>query len=127
MDNPLASLEDILPDPPATLARFRFIKDSPLYQSEKPYHFSGPLDSTEESLRTNLTFEWHCNIPVKDIRKHATKVKLDVHGFQVLEHTSKFLDCVQETIALEAYMNESIDLLKAELNADVVICFDYRV
>jgi hypothetical protein len=112
---------------PIVTAEFRYIQDSPKFETEKPYHFSGPLSPDEEYRRTNLELEWRYGIPVRNVRGHTETLDLDNHGFKIVQSMSNLLENLQEKDILAKYMEETVGLVKCELNADRAICFDYRV
>lgn len=112
---------------PSVTSAFQYIKDSPKFETEKPYHFSGPLDPDEENRRTNIEFEWHYDVPVRDLRGHIDTLDLDIHGFKIVRNGSNLLEGLQETETFIKYLKDTTDLVKSQLNASRAICFDYRV
>ena len=112
---------------PIIRAFLRFLDDSPLFENEKPYHFSGLLDPTDEARRTNLALRPH-DIAMHNLRDSSMKAELGVHGFQFEKFKSDFTGNLhEEEETLYQYMNETVAFVKKTLNAHVVLCYDYRV
>jgi hypothetical protein len=108
-------------------ARFRYIEDSERFRTEKPYHFSGPLDPSEEEYRTNMTFVWHDDVAVRDLRSCLGQLNLGVHGFKFIKYDGEYSDISDNPSALAVYMNQMTALVQEHLAAEAVICYDYRV
>ena len=120
------SLQEV-PGLPVTNTSLRFFQDDDKFQSEKPYHFSGPLEAHEESRRTNLLLELRENIPIKDLRKCPSTPRLHRQGFQFESHPSRFTDALHEHKVLQSYMEDVAQLVKTLEKAHAVVCYDYRV
>ena len=119
----LAALAD---DLPATAASFKYIKDSPVFQSEKPYFYQGPLEPDQERFRTNIVFETH-DVLVKDLRSSVASLSFRRHGLQICSRPSQFTGRLDTQEGLTNYLNETNDMLRKEIGADVVICYDAKV
>lgn len=111
---------------PSTSATFQYIQDSPRFQTENPYFYQGPLEPDEELSRTNVTFEAHSNVLVRDLRSVQKLVSLNDHGFELLRHPSLLIHNLDEAGILDQYLQETNNMLERELNADVVICYDVK-
>jgi len=112
---------------PEAMASFRYIADSARFKNENPYFYQGPLPPESESLRTNVEFETHYNIPVRDLRSKTKLLGIEEHGFQILHQPSKFAHNLQDSEHLKSYLLETNQLLKKELKADFVVCYDVKV
>ncbi|KAF8852499.1 hypothetical protein BDZ45DRAFT_678294 [Acephala macrosclerotiorum] len=107
-----------------THASLNFLQDSSIYQDEKPYYCSVPLDPSQEHLRTNIVTESH-QVSLIDLRQFKQSLDLETNGFQ-------FLDCPRE---LQLELNESnvsfylegvAALVKSHLRAQYCFCYDHR-
>lgn len=102
-------------------------QETNIYDLEKPYYFSGTLEQDQENARTNLVFTYHNDIPIRDLRGVEHQLKLNIHGFQLLSHTSS-IDLVNpDDKQLQEYLVEVSDFIKDQLKAEVVLCYNYRV
>ncbi|ERF72759.1 hypothetical protein EPUS_04812 [Endocarpon pusillum Z07020] len=119
------SLQDV-PDLPVTTPSLRFFQDDEKFQSEKPYHFSGPLEAHEESRRTNLVLATRENVPIRDIRECVSRPRLHNHGFQFEHFPSSFMDGLHESNVFKSYIEEVAHFVKNMEKAEAVICYDYR-
>lgn len=108
-------------------ASFRYIADSSRFATEQPYFYQGPLDPECEHLRTNVEFEAHHDVPVHDLRPKASLLELEKHGVQLLHHPSSFADDLLDSEKLNSYLVECNNLLRAELKAELVVCYDVKV
>ena len=110
----------------------RFLKDLELYHAEKPYFCLMPATSANKAdneQMDNLEFESHHNIRIDDIRPLIATFKLDEYGFEVVQHTSRYLDIqsdkgLKSTIALAEYQLETEIMLTSHLEAAFVKCYD---
>ncbi|KAK0646750.1 hypothetical protein B0T16DRAFT_414201 [Cercophora newfieldiana] len=106
---------------------FKFFSPSPRYDTEKPYELF--LDENPPDFpATNCEFVFE-NVKIADIRTLPSRTTLDGEGFQVLSHKSSVL-CnaadIQDPAKVEAYLNQTIELVKMECDASKVICYDWR-
>jgi len=120
-------LADLAVHSPITTCSFDYLEKSDLYDSEKPYYFSGPLEKDQESGRTNLTYTNHDGIQLHDLRGVEHQLKLNVHGFQLLNHHSQ-IDLVDPSDEqLQDYLREVSFFIKDQLEAEVVLSYNFRV
>ena len=106
---------------------FLFLSDLLLYQTTKPYFYSGELKPEHECQRTNLVYTEHDGIQVRDLRGFQHKLDLGFHGFCFLSCQSKVdLSIPNETTTL-AYLRETCATIKDLLEAEKVVCYDYKV
>jgi len=120
----LSSLEDL----PSTLATFRFINDSPLFQTEKPYEIVvGNLPPEEEWMRQNVTFSEHSEVPVYDLRAVFHHLELESHALCFLKCPWALSLDIKEDNGLKAYLKMIKELLQEQMNAEAVVIFDYNV
>ena len=107
------------------------IEDLPLYDIEKPFELWYPAEP--QFPRTNCKFVDHTNVPVKDARTSLDGLTLDTAGFQFVHHKSQSLPKAGHggihggDAGLEAYLNETITLVRDHLEAETVLCYDWRV
>lgn len=113
---------------PNIRARIDYLQKLKLYESEKPFYMllapQEGFDPDEKRL-DNLEYEAHENILIRDIREAEDKLNLAENGFQVLSHTSNFLD-LNSRESVEAYGRETEELLKEQLGAVHVKCYEVR-
>jgi hypothetical protein len=124
---PASTLADLAKDSPVITCSFDYLEKSARYDSEKPYYFSGPLDSDQEPARTNLAYTTHDNIQVRDLRGKEQKLKLEAHGFQLIAHTPKTDLTDPDEREVQNYLEEISSFIKDELNAELVLAYSYRV
>ena len=114
------------------LMNLSFLSDIPLYDMEKPYTlFMQPQEAIKQS--NCVFFDQNC-IPVKDLRGHEHSVTLEKNGFTFLRHTSRLTPsshAFQSTRSgdpfVKNYLEETMQLIKSYVEADRVLCFDWRV
>ncbi|KAL8962615.1 MAG: hypothetical protein Q9183_005129, partial [Haloplaca sp. 2 TL-2023] len=106
-----STLSELAKGCPTTLCGFDYLSRTKLYDTEKPYYFSGPLDSKQEQYRSNLTYTNVDDIALRDIRGLEGHLSLDVHGFQLIKHTprSSLDDPDEEQIKRQAIQTEKRD------------------
>ena len=114
---------------PDVQASLEYLQKLALYEDEKPYWcFLPPHEGfdPDEQRVDNLEFEDHSNITIHDIRESETKKRIDDCGFQVFDHVSRFsrFDSPSDVLG---YKSETEDLLRKELNAVFVKCYDHRL
>jgi hypothetical protein len=114
----------------------RFALDLPVFENEVPYELFGyPLPTSDRI--TNIDFETIEGINITDVRELEIEPSLETTGFKYIKHKSR---CTLEPKYFESagtsiggnpvvldYLDETIDLVKSELNTEKVICFDWRV
>lgn len=105
---------------------FAYLKPLDRYQHEKPYFYSGPLAPEEEAQRTNLAYDEHTMV-VKDIRGHEQELDVEKHGFAFVSHHSGIDLSSRSEEGTHAYINETCSLMQDILDAERVICYDFRV
>ncbi|KAK5062768.1 hypothetical protein LTR84_004843 [Exophiala bonariae] len=105
-----------------------FLKDLPLYRSEKPYNvlLAQQDDKNENSHPiSNLQFEDVGGIEVHNLREAADDFSLDKSGFQLLSFKSNHLP-VDSHDLVEAYRAETETYLCDRFDALKVICWEIR-
>jgi hypothetical protein len=114
-------------------ASLTFLSDLQSYEFEKPYELYLPTEP--EVARTNCQFTEH-HITVRDVRceEDTSKFDLDASGFKFVNHSSLklptsslFDDAENANLKLVPYLEETAALVKSQLGASHVICFDWRV
>jgi hypothetical protein len=105
--------------------RSRYLQDLELYNSVKPYWCSLPpregFDPDKQRL-DNLEFESQ-KIHITDIRGLTEKSRVDVNGFEVLNHTTKITRFASPA-DVRQYKIETEELLRKNLEAIYVKCYD---
>ena len=110
----------------------QFLCDLPIYKDEQPYELYG-FPEKESDKQTNCNMETR-TVTVLNVRDMAEALDIEEHGFKFIQHAS---NCDLEPTHFEvvggdqrelmAYLDESIELVRSELHATKVICFDWRV
>ena len=113
---------------PDILASLDFLAKSSVYETEKPYTIVPPPDRPQINAAnyTNVERETQEGVAVIDIRSLGFQPTIAIHGFQVLQHTTEYLqlDTVKQR---QSYQIETTDLLKRHFMAERVITFDLKV
>ena len=114
---------------PAVQATIEYLEDLPLYETEKPYWCLLPphedFDPNKHRV-DNLEFELRPNITISDIRDAKEDLTLETSGFQVLSHHSECSALPQTVEDVSAYKTETEIMLKENLNAAFVKCYELR-
>lgn len=108
-------------------ASVRFLKDIPLYQTEKPFQiFMDLVPGAQDRRKNNLVWD-EKYITVKDFRAHKESFQLDTHGFAT-RTLSGFSDISGKKAVEERYLPAVKALLRDHLTgAGTVWVFDWRV
>jgi hypothetical protein len=106
-----------------------FLSELLIYKTEKPFDIYREVPAGAPT--SNCEFEEH-NIKVQDAREVQNSLSLNSTGFKFLRAPSKvdissidFQDRASNSIT--AYLRETMSLVKDEMRADRVLCFDWRV
>ncbi|KAI0379251.1 hypothetical protein F5Y04DRAFT_290464 [Hypomontagnella monticulosa] len=112
---------------PTVEAKVEFIRDLPLYQSEKPYYVAGPLDPADEHLRTNARFEKKY-VKFHDLRGHENMFSLKQHGFEFIVNSDASTGTLHNLTEhnVEAYARDTVQLLKGLFGTDHCWCYSYK-
>jgi len=114
---------------PAVEASLEYLQRLPLYKTEKPYWcFLPPHEGFDPDAQRvdNLEFEHYSDITIQDIRELETPAQIGECGFQVLSHQSEF-SYFGKPDDVEQYRIETENLLKQEMGAVHVKCYDSRL
>ncbi|CAK7234334.1 hypothetical protein SCUCBS95973_008901 [Sporothrix curviconia] len=110
-----------------TSVDLRFLCDLPAYKVTKPYYFSGPLPAGCPVPRTNLEYTALPQQPLTNLRGHEHGLSLDKHGMQIVRVPA---DVLQLDLAnpddVDSYMVRMAELLKQQLDATAVFCYNYK-
>jgi hypothetical protein len=113
---------------PDIIAALDFLAKSSVYETEKPYTVIPPLDSPQISAAesTNVERETQESVTLTDIRSLGIQPTIATHGFQVLQHATKYpqLDTTEQR---QSYQREATNVLKRHFMAERVITFDLKV
>lgn len=102
-----------------------FDADHEIYRTEKPYVCLVPLTHAPPDFsQTNIKMVRH-NIMVKNIRGFEDDFKLDVQGFQLVQHDPKFDNWHDGPNVVAEQYPYVIDILKRRLGADKVFIYDH--
>lgn len=120
------------------LTKLKYVVDESLFQDEQPYElfgFSKDPDVKPAKI-TNCSYHVASDITIEDARISKEQFDLNSTGFvftkhqsacpleaRYFEHAGKDL----ENRVVAAYLEEIISFLEERLNAEKVICFDWRV
>ena len=105
-------------------ASLSFIKDLPLYQTEKPYNIE-LIDV--EGQPSNLEFDTHDDVVMHDVRGNENLFNLRTHGFSFLKRPSQISAKPGTPEFIEQYLMEGVQIIQQELGTEKVIGYDLRV
>jgi len=107
----------------------RFIPDLPIYKTEKLYELW--FDAPKTTERTNVQWYETSGVTVRSMRD--IQVGLEHTGFTYLKHESSCLPLFDienkegnAADQIQAYLDETCQLVKSELGADIVFIEDWR-
>jgi hypothetical protein len=109
-----------------------FLSDLPLYKEEKPYTIHGTI--VEGLKNSNCEFTVFDDVEIEDVRGQENSCSFLERGFQFKHHASKvpvsssdFQSPGPKHELVQRYLEETIELVKAETEATKVVLFDWRV
>jgi len=120
------SLAELRSGGPDSECAFHYLKRSGLYAKEKPFYFSGTLEIEQEDRRSNLEYEVHDGIKVRDLREHQQALSLKSHGFELLRHTPTVDLLAPSEDIIYSYLEELVETVKEHLGAEAVFAYNYR-
>ncbi|KAL3421438.1 methionine permease [Phlyctema vagabunda] len=88
--------------------------------------YEGDREPTIPGTPLNPTYTKISDIPLQDLRGEEDELELARNGFQYLKLAPKSYVHPDEDDNINSYLVEVTELVKAELKADEVICYDYR-
>jgi hypothetical protein len=111
----------------------KFLKELPLYETVQPYKLHDFSEINEEQ-QTNCVYEER-QVLAQDLRGSKRQPKFEVEGFEFMDApTCCILDpAVFETegpqpdSVVEAYINETMNLVKKRLGVQFAVTIDWRV
>lgn len=89
--------------------------------------YEGDREPTIKGTPLHPTYTKVSNIPVQDVRGKEDELDLQRNGFQYLKLSPKSYIHPDKDDDIGSYLEEVTERVKAELKADEVICYDYRV
>ncbi|KAK3358834.1 hypothetical protein B0T25DRAFT_77298 [Lasiosphaeria hispida] len=105
-------------------AAIKFLADSPLYETQKPYQlYRSAQDGGDVS---NLIFHEQKDVPVRNARGHEDQFKLSTHGFQWLKIPSRVQATPGTDVFIQEYLAESLELITKLMSPDKIIGYDCR-
>lgn len=109
-----------------------FLEDLPRYEDEKPFRFVG-FPNLPQEWQSNCEYIDEKDISLTDVRGNENSFSLEEAGFAFRQHQSacdldieKFDTEGKDFANLTAYLEESTELVRAELGEQSVLCFDWR-
>ncbi|RFU30825.1 hypothetical protein B7463_g5470, partial [Scytalidium lignicola] len=106
-------------------ASFTYVKDLPLYNTEKPYIILTHLN--ENHSRSNLEWETAAPEVIRNIRGQEGSFKLDDYGFAYCQAPTQFSDWDSNEKVEAEYLPEVMRILKENVEGvDHVEIFDWR-
>ena len=110
-----------------------FLKRLPMYETTQPYELIDFPD-VPESDRSNCVFETRHDVRIDDARGRENLFKLSDQGFTFINHVSKCLPAISvdgidmlDDTPPTRYIEEAANIVREMLNAEGVVCFDWRV
>lgn len=114
-------------------ASLSFISDMSCPQDEKLYELWLPAEDIPLDFPwTNCQFSNSPSIEIKDVRSGGNDLDYDSAGFKFLSsplprYFSDSSDWRLDDSMVQKYIEDSVELIKKEFNAQKVLCFDWRV
>jgi hypothetical protein len=111
----------------------KFLRELPKYEVEQPYELYGyPMRESEKI--TNCEFEYVRDLKVENARPSMKTFKLRDSGFEFVHHQTKiaftaenFESAGNQSQIVNAYLEETMAMVKKKVGASDVVCFDWRV
>ncbi|KAI0534763.1 hypothetical protein GGR58DRAFT_42788 [Xylaria digitata] len=96
-----------------------YLKKDELYNHEKPFVLLVDVSHIPGAKHTNVIEERHPDVPIQDVRGEASKLKLDVHGFELwdFEDSMKEEEFEDESWVDNVYIPKLEKALIAKLGA----------
>lgn len=106
-----------------------YIAPSDLYTKEKPYGFNVVVEDIPEHLQSNLVYDVHNDVPLKDARSLADDFfTYEEQGFKFISHPeSATYELDRSPVGLQRYCSEMIKFVSKEFQADACFAYDVRV
>lgn len=112
------------PSDTVTKSSLQFIKVTERFNTEKPYEIWASEYSSFP--RTNCTFHTVGDVPIEDVRNLKTKPSLHLNGFEYISDPIQLPSSnIDETAKI--CINAALSLVEQKLNAQSVVCYDWRV
>ncbi|KAF5718574.1 hypothetical protein FMUND_5155 [Fusarium mundagurra] len=108
-----------------------FLTKADLDNHERTYEIWMPMN--DGNLQTDLMFFERQKIRIKDVSHLSPEFNLETGGFEFVRHETTKLAKTASQIqaggreALSPYLDETIELVKQQTQAEKVICFDWRL
>lgn len=111
----------------------KFLKELPLYETVQPYKLHD-FPELDEEQQTNCVYEER-QVFAQDLRGSKRRPTFAVEGFEFIDAPTSCVlkDTVFETeghqpdSVVEAYINETMDLVKKTLGVQFAVTIDWRV
>ena len=97
-----------------------------IYHSEKPFYSNVPFTKNPDACSSNVQSVSR-NIKIADVRGSEDVFNLDLHGFQLINNSTRFKSWKDGKRVVAQYYPEVEALLKKELHADEVVIYDHTV
>lgn len=101
--------------------------DGRRYRTVKPYYISRALEGLDDDMRTNLAYDCRRDVVAHDLRGLQDRLTLAEHGIKCFSYAEPLPLSLTDHDNLEQYMETIAETLKNELDAELVLCYDYRV
>lgn len=88
-----------------------------------------PVSEDAGVKQHNLLHEKYSDIAIYDIRRQEDRFRIDIHGFQLVQHKTALSndDFEDDAIIRAEYYPEIIELVKRTLGASLVFPFEHTV
>ena len=106
---------------------FYYLKDIPKYKSQKPYYYASELLPEQEKFRSNIERAPYAGT-ITDVRGCEDLISLDFHGFTVSKLPSQVSNTnLKDEQACEKFLLAVAEWMKEFMDAELVLCYEYRV
>ncbi len=95
------------------------------YKSQKPWLSLIPLThALKEVSQTNIEYI-NKDVVVQNIRGAEAQFQIDVHGFELIKHSTSFNSWYDGKKVVKEYYPHVVELLKSHLGAEQVYVYDH--
>lgn len=124
---PIMALRQRFPSLAYSHIDLQFLRDSPEYDTAKPYHISGLPTHNLEIPRSNIQYQAVRQVPLYNLRGKEAQLSVAEHGFQVMEVPPYITDLDVRGPQKQEYIENVTQMAKSLLEASFALCYDCRV
>jgi hypothetical protein len=118
----MAKLSEYISGEPSVVSAFSYLDGPPNINNERKVYLP-PLSSPENAP----TFTTIPDVPLHDLRGKEHTLDIETNGFQFVRHSTSFHLNPSKKNDIKEYILETTALVQKALNAESVLCYDYKV